>query len=78
MSVENASAFIERVNEDSELLARMEAKEDPVTVGEELGLQFTSDELAEAATKLSEEMSIDDLKNTSGGFAAYLPGRWPY
>lgn len=65
MSLQNATEFIQRLSEDSDLAARVQSKEDAVRVAGELGTPFTTVELEQAIA--DSELSNDDLKRTAGG-----------
>lgn len=66
MSLQNATAFVQRLSEDSALAARVQSKDDAVRVANEAGTPFTVSELEQAIAENS-ELSSDDLKNAAGG-----------
>lgn len=67
MSVQNASDFLVRLADDSELSERVQSREDAVALGTELNTPFTLDELETAVQQRNDNLGPDDLKNVAGG-----------
>lgn len=67
MSVENAASFLSRLAGDSELNARIQSREDAVSLGNELNIPFTLAELETAVQQRNDSLGPDDLKNIAGG-----------
>lgn len=70
MSLQNATAFVQRLSEDSALAARVQSKDDAVKFGTELGTPFTATEFEQAVNQNTGDLSSDVLKNIAGGFKA--------
>lgn len=67
MSIQNATAFVQRLNEDSALAQRVQSADDAVRIAGEIGTPFTLEEWAEATSKINGEVSSEDLKQVAGG-----------
>jgi predicted ribosomally synthesized peptide with nif11-like leader len=67
MSLENAAAFLARLDTDSALSERVQSREDAVAVAAELNTPFTLDELETAVQERNDNLGPDDLKNVAGG-----------
>jgi predicted ribosomally synthesized peptide with nif11-like leader len=67
MSVQNAAAFLDRMDQDTELQARAQNNDDAVRIGAESGTPFTLAELEQAISERSGELSPEEMQKTAGG-----------
>lgn len=78
MSTEAAKQWILKLKDDEELLKTVASTKTPkekLALAKEYGFEFTVEEVKQAATSFTEELSDDDLDNVSGGsFAGVLTG----
>lgn len=72
MSLQNATQFVQRLKSDSTLASGLQNREDVVRTAAEQGVPFTLAELDQAINEQYGDLSEADLKNTAGGFAAWL------
>lgn len=72
MSLQNATAFVQRLKSDSTLASGLQNRDDVVRAATEQGVPFTLAELDQAINDQYGDLSEADLKNTAGGFAAWL------
>ncbi len=77
MSLENAKAFLKKVEADHDLYARLAKMEGDsaaaVKLASELGFTFSADDLITANDDLYGELSDDELESAAGG----LGGKYP-
>ncbi len=67
MSVQNAAAFLDRIDRDADLSAQVQNKLDAVRVGAELALPFTVEELEAAQAERLGDLTPEDLQKVAGG-----------
>lgn len=67
MSLENAKAFVARLDKDADLKAKVGSSEDAVRLGAALQTPFTADEFQQAQADASAELSSEDMQNIAGG-----------
>lgn len=67
MSVQNAAAFLDRIDHEADLSAQIQNNDDAVRAGAELNIPFTLEELAEAQAERSSDLSSEDMQNVAGG-----------
>lgn len=77
MSVEQAKAFLVRVDEDEQVRESAQAAytEELLKLARKLGYQVSTDDLKKAVVELSDvgdEVSLDQLEKVAGGFAPRL------
>lgn len=67
MSIQNATTFAQRLNEDSALAERVQSVDDAIRIAAEEGTPFTLEEWEQATSNIKGELSSEDLKQVAGG-----------
>lgn len=72
MSVQNAAAFLNRLETDTDLQAQVQNKADAVRIAAEQNTPFTLEEFQQAADERAASLSPEDLKTVAGGGRAFV------
>jgi predicted ribosomally synthesized peptide with nif11-like leader len=67
MSVQNAAAFLGKVEADADLSAQVQSPADAVRIGAEQNTPFTLEELEQAQAQRLGELTPEDMQNVAGG-----------
>ncbi len=67
MSVQNAAAFLDRLDHDADVRAQVQNNDDAVRVGAELMTPFTLEELEAAQAERSADLSPEEMQKVAGG-----------
>ena len=82
MSVEQANAFIEKLDTDKTFLTQVAgagSDEARLELAQKAGFEFTTEEFATAmGESASDELSEDDLESVAGGFTVESKGGWGF
>lgn len=70
MSVQDATAFLDKIESDAALKARIQSRADAVRIGSDMGLTFTEAELGDVIDDRYGELSAEELAKVAGGFKA--------
>ena len=77
MSLENAKAFLNKVNDDAEFYDKLAAlsgnSQAAVELGASMGFVFTTEELIAATDEVFGDLSDDELASAAGGLGGMRP-----
>lgn len=74
MSVENATLFLDAMDEQPEVFSKLGACKEAVQLGETMELLFTVDDFHTAMRYRNERLSQEDMQQMSGGAAVEYVG----